>query len=308
MSNSEPTGYESRRGRVVLWLLALGVPLLLLVVWWPAPPKPRPALPNPNGYDYFVKAGEALTGMWTNLTHHTLTASELQAFLAANQSSLELVREGLRYQSHADMDYDATYIEGEMTNLGRFKHLARLFAGEGWLAELEGRPGAAVDAYLDGMRFGAACGRGGVLIERLVAVAVENHSLKELRTLISKLDRANARRVLDGLGRIESDHDGVAITLSAEQEWVRQTASPWEQLMTTVHPVMRKTLRETRESLAQRVDTLQATRRRAIVEAAARLFELEKGRRPTGYGDLIPAYLPAAPLDPTTGKPIAHPF
>jgi len=38
------------------------------------------------------------------------------------------------------------------------------------------------------------------------------------------------------------------------------------------------------------------------------LFELEKGRRPTGYADLVPAYLKTAPLDPTTGKEIAHPF
>ena len=78
--------------------------------------------------------------------------------------------------------------------------------------------------------------------------------------------------------------------------------------MHQIHPTMRKNFREVRDNFTSKVNALQVARRSALVEAAARLFELEKGRRPTGYADLVPAYLPAAPLDPTTGKPIAHPF
>ncbi|MFM8469647.1 MAG: hypothetical protein ACKODH_06725 [Limisphaerales bacterium] len=54
------------------------------------------------------------------------------------------------------------------------------------------------------------------------------------------------------------------------------------------------------------VATVSAMRCSSSVTAC--LSTLEKGRRATGYPDLVPAYLPAAPVDPTTGKPIAHSF
>lgn len=309
MPEAESPPPNPAKSRAVLWLAGLGVPLLLLLAWWPSgKPKTRPALPNPNGYDYLVKAGASLGGIWTNLTHHTLTAIELQASLAANQRSLELVREGLRHTSHTHTDYNVTYIERMMTNNANFKQMARLFAGEGFLAELEGKPNIALEAYADGMRFGQECGRGGIIIERLVSVAVESHSLKELRPLVAKLGVAELRRALEQLQQLDTTHDAAHVNLASEAEWVSKIATPWERLMLAVHPAVQRGAREARESLTQKVDALQATRRRAIVEAAARLFELEKGRRPTGYADLVPAYLKAIPLDPTTGKEIVHPF
>jgi hypothetical protein len=309
MSNVEPANPTPPKGRAVLWLLALGVPLLLLAAWWPsAKPKARPALPNPNGYDYFVKAGGAMAGVWTNLSHQTLTATELQAFLSANQTSLDLVREGLRHKSHTHVDYDATYIERMMTNLSNFRQSGRLLVGEGWLAELEAKPTKALDGYFDAMHLGQECSRGGVIIERLVGVGTEHHALAALRPLLPKLDVQDSRRVLERLERLDISHEAPAVTFAAEGDWVSKAAPPWERFMSTVHPTLRKAARDVRTSTAQKIDTLQAARRRAIIEAAARLFELEKGRRPTGYADLVPTYLPAAPLDPTTGKEIAHPF
>ncbi len=290
------------------WLLALGVPLLLLVAWWPAPPKPRPALPSPNGYDYFVKAGEALTAIWTNASHQTLTTSELQAFLSANQASLDLVREGLRHKSHTHVDYDATYIGRMMTVLSPFKQCGRLLVGEGWLAESEGNPASALDSYLDAQRLGQECSRGGIMMERLVGIAIETSALSSLRVLLSQLKVDDVRRAQKALETLDARHDLPSVTLASEEDWVAQAHPAWTRLMAAVHPALRKNTQEVRVSLIDKVNTLQVTRRRAIVEAAARLFELEKGRRPTGYADLVPAYLKTAPLDPTTGKEIAHPF
>ena len=290
------------------WLLALGVPLLLLVAWWPAPPKPRPALPNPNGYDYFVKAGEAVTAIWANASHQTLTTSELQAFLSANQASLDLVREGLRHKSHTHVDYDATYIDRTTTSLSAFRRCGWLLVGAGWKAELEAEPAVALDNYFDALRLGQECCRGGVIMERLGGMATEHVALVALKSLIPKLDMVEARQVLERAMRLDASHDPPSVNLDAEAEWVRLSFSAWGRFMSQAHPTLRKNLREVHEKFADRVNACQATRRRAIVEAAARLFELEKGRRPTGYADLVPAYLKAVPLDPTTGKEITHPF
>jgi len=295
---------------VVLWLLGLGVPLLLLVAWWPVPPKPSPALPNPNGYDYFVKAGEALVGPWTNQVLRAVPAQEWQTVLAANQSSLELVREGLRHRSLAlvSVTYDSATRLRFIDQLGHLKRLGVLLAGEGLLAELEGNSASAVDAYIQAMRFGQESSRGGVMMERLVGIAVESIALAELRRTMLSLASEDVRRGLVGLQNLDASHDLPEVNLATEDEWIRQTTDLGQRFTLWTQPTMRKEVRETRTKFAGRVDRHQADRRSAIVEAAARSFELEKGRRPTGYADLVPTYLPAAPLDPTTGKEIAHPF
>lgn len=292
------------------WLLALGVPLLLLVAWWPAPPKPRPALPNPNGYDYFVKAGEALAGMWTNSALSAVPVPDLQVFLSANQKSLELVREGLRHRSLSPVSvtYDSATSRKILDQLGSIKRLGVLLAGEGRLAELNGNPEGAVDGYVEAMRFGQECSRGGVMVERLTGRAIEHIALTELRRAILSLNAKDVRRGLADLQKLDASHDLPSVNLGAEAEWVQLTFSAWERFMSQVHPRLRKDLREVHEKFTDGVNAFQAARRRAIVEAAARLFELEKGRRPTGYADLVPAYLKAIPLDPATGKEIAHPF
>lgn len=297
------------KGNAVVWLLAVIVPVLLLLAWWPSgKPKARPALPNPNGYDYFVQAGGAMAGMWTNASPHALSATELQAYLLANHANLALVREGLRHQSHTHLDYDATYIDRVQTNMSTAKRMGVLLWGEGWLAELEGKPSAALESYIAGMRLGQECSRGGVMMERLVGISIENFSLTALRSLLPKLDAATARRAQEHLLRLDATHDAASVNLAAEDEWITGAFPLGQRVMTRVHPVLRKAMRDTRDPFEQTERTLQATRRRAIVETAARLFELEQGRRPTGYADLVPAYLPAAPHDPTTGKAIAHPF
>jgi hypothetical protein len=298
------------RSRVVPWLLALGVPLLLLVAWWPAPPKPRPALPNPNGYDYFVKAGESLVGTWSNQVLRAVPAQEWQLVLSANQASLELVREGLRHRSlsRASMTFDPTTVQRFIDQIGRLKRVGVLMAGEGRLAEMEAKTAEAVVSYLEAIRFGQESSRGGVMMERWGGLAIEHIAITELLPLLSKLDAADTRRALDGLRQLDASHDPPTVNLEAENDWVRQSYPIRERMVLHIHPAMRKSTRDARESLVKKANALQATRRRAIVEAAARLFELEKGRRPTGYADLVPAYLKTAPLDPTTGKEIDHPF
>lgn len=311
MSETESSPPNPAKGRIVLWLAALGVPLLLLLAWWPSgKAKARPALPNPNGYDYFVKAGESLAGMWTNSALSAVPAPDLQAFLSANQTSLEMVREGLRHRSLSPVSvtYDSAMSRKILDQLGSVKRLGVLLAGEGRLAELNENPEGAGDGYVEAMRFGQECSRGGVMMERHVGIAIEHIALTEVRRSMLSLNAADARRGLAGLQKLDASHDLALVNLEAEAEWVRQSFPPWERFMSKVHPTLRKNLREVHEKFAVKVNAFQTFRRRAIVEAAARLFELEKGRRPTGYPDLVPTYLKAIPLDPTTGKEIAHPF
>ena len=43
-------------------------------------------------------------------------------------------------------------------------------------------------------------------------------------------------------------------------------------------------------------------RRQLAITAAARAYELEKGKQPKSAADLVPEYLKAVPKDPATGN------
>lgn len=312
MSETEPPPSKSGKGRIVLWLATVGVPLLLLVAWWPSgEPKSRPALPNPNGYDVFLKASAQFSASWTNWTSTSLRSlpiTDLRDLVLTNMAALDLVREGLGQGCHTHVDYDAGFIGRMNASLGSIKRLGVTLTAEGLLAELESKPAVALRSYLDSLRFGQESSRGGLIIERLVGIANEQIGLDHLRPLILVLNAEECRACLTELLNLDGRHDPSAVNVASEDEWIRQTADLGQRFTLWTQPTMWKEMRETRAKFAGRLDRHQADRRRAIVEAAARLFELEKGRRPTGYADLVPAYLPAAPLDPTTGKEIAHPF
>lgn len=315
MSEAESPPPNPAKGRIVLWLAGLAVPLLLLLAWWPSgKSKIRPALPNPNGYDSFVKLAGQLQGIpaigpcWTNATWRVIPTADLRAFVTTNSGLLELVREGLRLPCHSPTDYDESYQMRYEHVLGGCKRLGHCLVGEGYLAEVDGRPADALLSYLDCQRLGQESSRGALIFDRSTGLVIEHLGLNYLRPLIPSLDAANARNCLNGLKVLDNTHDAPSVTFASEDEWISKAFPLDQRVALRIHPMMRKDNRDWRDKFSNKVGLLQAERRRAIVEAAARLFELEKGRRPAGYADLVPAYLKAIPLDPTTGKEIAHPF
>lgn len=309
MPEAESPPPNPAKGRLVLWLAGLGVPLLLLLAWWPSgKPRTRPTLPNPNGYDLFLKAAACFSASWTNASLRTMPVENLRALVATNAPLLDLVREGLTLGSHTHVDFDASFIGRMNASLGPLKRLGVTLNAEGLLAELEARPAAALRSHLDSLRFGQESSRGGLIIERLVGIANEQIGLTHLRPLIPLFDAADCKSCVEELVALDRRHDPPAVNLASEDAWIQGAFPLGQRLATRFHPTLVKGQREVRTSFIEKVNRLQTERRRAIIEAAARLFELEKGRRPTGYADLVPAYLKAVPLDPATGKEIAHPF
>ena len=80
--------------RKVKWLfgiiVAANLVLVLIVIlgaFGSPPPKP---LPNPNGYDDFVKAGKMLSGN-VQATGPTYSETQLTALVATNAEALKLV-------------------------------------------------------------------------------------------------------------------------------------------------------------------------------------------------------------------------
>jgi hypothetical protein len=142
---------------VVLGVLA-GLALLLL---FGGSPK-LPPLPNPNGYDDFVKAGDRIGD--SLVSPHEMEREILRDYVSTNAESLRLVRVGLSRTCAVPvmqaLTESPTNLPVWMPDLLRTKRVSQLLSGEGRLAEMDGRTNDAALIYVEGMRFGNEISRG----------------------------------------------------------------------------------------------------------------------------------------------------
>jgi hypothetical protein len=281
---------------MVLAVIMVNVAIIAYVLTGNNTPPPQP-LPNPNGYDDFVKAGQMVKG--NPSTNDTMSKEELTALIATNAEALKLVRLGLSRECEEPVEYSPNYTTGFLPELGSFKQLAYLLAAESRLARMDRRTNDAAGIYLDGIRFGQELGRGGVLISKLVGLACESMGTRPLQRLTNSLDAAKCREVARVLQTIDEREEPISETLEQERLWVKRTyglRGQFENLLSY------KTQAQTKARLIADVQANQTRRRVMTVAFAARAYELEKGKPPQSAADLVPDYLKAVPKDPVTGK------
>jgi len=269
---------------VLAAVLVLGA--LLLALRSPAQPDP---LPNPNGYDDLIKAGEALQ----DVDYSALQGVELRTVLSNNAAALKLARSGLGRDSRVPLEYKPE--SPQFQDLRFVKGLAQAFVAEGRLAEAESRPADAVQSYLTAMRVGQASTRGGVIIHALVGIAVEALGLVRLEKLAPTLDAKTARELAAALEQIDSQREPVQVTLQQEHDWARRTHGLKAEILRLL-PSLRKVeqvFRNRADAQAKRIQGL-------MIGVAAQAYQLERGQPPANIGELVPAYLKSIPRDPST--------
>ena len=295
------TANTNKSGRILKYvvLIVVVINLAIVAVVFLGANEPQPhAMPNPNGYDDFVKAGQVLA--WIPGDYNTMSKDELAALVATNQEALKLVRVGLGRESRVPDDYSPDYV-AQATSLNReasFKRLACLLAAEGKSAELAGRTNEAARIYLEGIRFGQKSSQGGVVISRLVGISCEAISMGRLEPLGNQLDGQACHEIAQALEAIDATEEPVEETLNQEKLWSRKVFGLRGQITALV---MYKSIRESKNKFVRRVQASTLRRRQLILTLAARAYELEKGKRAQSAADLVPGYLKAVPQDPVTG-------
>jgi hypothetical protein len=282
---------------VVIFVLAIA----LLFVFTAGPPASLP-LPNPNGYDDFLKAAALLTGDVGNPS--TLDHDGLRALVSTNAEPLRLMRQGLSRGCSVPTDSAMTSISGLLGDLANFKSLARLLSEEGKLAEMENRNADAAQSYVDTIRFGNEISRGGFLINRLVGIACEAIGDTALSKLVPKLKPEEARRVVAELEKIDS----------AQVTWdeVRRNENRFAryQLSKGFNPISWVMTRwggwRSRQRAKMRDRKIQAHLRLLTTELALRCYQSEQGRSPSGLAQLVPKYLQRVPSDPFSGQSLVY--
>jgi hypothetical protein len=261
---------------------------------------PLPALPNPNGYDDFLKASEVVAGNFRD--SRELDRDSLGALVATNSEALRLLRLGLTRQCMMPMDSALT--NAGIDHLGGMKRLVQLLAAEGRREEMEDRPAEAARSYVDAIRFGNEMSRGGFLITRLVGIACEAIGYAPLAKVVPKLSRADARIVLTELEKVDAGRVTWAEVLRSEQNYVRF------QLRGRMNPIMWVwgwwQSRGSQAKAEAKHKMVIAHERLLVAELGLRCYQSEQGRAPEGLEQLVPKYLQRVPSDPFSRRPLLY--
>lgn len=263
---------------------------------------PDEPLPNPNGYDDFLKAASLLNVNrpdWQSLQGEEQLVV-LRSLIATNQAALDQVRMGLIKECRV-VPWEVNATNGaDLSDLANNKALAQSFAAASRLALIEGRTNEAAALALDCIRFGNESMRGGVLIHGLVGIAIKNIGLSSLKSAIHGMDLESTRKVLSALDEVASQSESSNDILKRERQWARRgRLGPAGIFTQLVQPFLnRKALEKGRQKFIK----IESDLDRMKLRAAAHAYELDHGEPPATARDLVPQYLKAIPLDATTGK------
>ena len=292
------------RGRTIAWMLAVvaltiaGLCIALLMI----DSETSVSLPVPNGYDDFVAAGARLAVDPSGFKEKSLP--ELQALVASNGPALDLLRAGLQKESRVPLQYTLMDTTNWANELPQFKSLAQALCAEARSELLAGNPDRAAEICLETVQFGVECSRGGVLIHRLVGVAIENIGFQALDPVLQQLDAENCRRVVKRLDDIWSSREPLSEVTANERAWSRMTAGIRDHFAALVMTRSLRPFNALGAPAIARCEQQEASLDQQLLKMAARAYEMENGHPPESAPDLVPDYLQAVPTNPTTGKPL----
>lgn len=292
------------------WLITAGIvafPFILFfgfLIFLDTEPLPLvQPLPNPNGYNDFVKAGR-ITADLAEYEYDKLNQEQLREAVKKNAAALSLVRDGLSNECRVPIQFSQVYAENHLNDLASFKKLAQAFAAEGKLAEIENHPDAAAKSYLDAIHFGNESMDGGVLIDALVGIAIEAIATSHLTNLVDKLDAKSCRETAATLETFDGQRQTWNEIMRQEHNWSRRTFTGfgYDIARLETHRSMEAAFKQSEKKFLQHVkETRQLT-----IDFAARAYELDKGKAPANVSNLVPDYLKAIPQDPFTNTNMVY--
>jgi hypothetical protein len=309
------------RSRKMVWSAATaGVAMLLLLGYFYYGPETKPVpepLPNPNGYDDFIAAGKLLQRGMNDPTLPGETGFNLdyaRKYIVSNAPALDRLRAGLEKQSAVPVEFTKGWISLHLSHLASDKVLARTLSLAGYLQEHDGNYDTAMARSLEILNFGAATGRGGLVIDSLVAVAIENIAFNSLERQTPNLQPAECRTLINELENWKTNREPYAVTLAREKRWSivygRLEFNPLQRAVLRIREMIAsKSLDPTAAALAKAASKHATVLHRGEsfkVTVAARLFELEHKALPKTWSDVVPAYLPNVPINPETGRQLIY--
>jgi hypothetical protein len=293
---------KTRNWLIVLSILAFPFVLFLgCLIFMEEPLPPLAPLPNPNGYDDLVKAGQMIKGdVWD---YDTANLEKLRGIVLTNVGALSLARSAMSNQCTVTLQFSRAYMTNHLPELIGFRGLAQAFACEGKFAEKENRFDDATKSYLDTVHLGDEAGHGGTLGDEMIGIAHESLGLEQLQKIAGQLDAKTCRETAATLETLSSQRQTWNETMQQENAWSRRSFPGLQGKMIRLYYRL-VYYRTRKQNLERAIGTINSTQKKEdqlLIDLAARAYELDKGHPPASAADLVPEYLKAVPQDPATG-------
>ena len=286
---------------LLLWSVAVAlVAFAALVGFFTGGTVPSTPLPNPNGYDDFLKAGALVVGDAGNAW--AFEKDQLGKFVSDNAETFQVLRLGLTRK--CSVPTDSAITNSPVKDLVKLRRVSQLLEAEERLAELEDRARDASRTCLDIIRFGNEISRGGVMIDRMIGVACESLGGSRLVPVALKLDCEQLKPVVGELEQMDSGAVRWDEIRKNEKkfEWyrLRKMHNPIRWIIDTWQA--QSVIKRAKE----RHDLLVARLRLLIVDLALRCYQAEHGRGPGQLEQLVPTHLKRVPMDPFSGRSLIY--
>jgi hypothetical protein len=282
----------------MFFLLVIGVALVMSIGRKAAPT----ALPNPNGYDDLLHAGQAVTGNIDDAPD--LDQEKLHALVATNAEALRLLRVGLSRRCVVPTEALIANFANVSGDLIGLKSLAMVLSAEGRLAEIENRSADAAQSYVDAIRLGNEMSHGGLMMNRLVGIACEGIGSIHLVKLLPKLNCEQVRPLIAELEKIDDTTVQWREVIQNENRFARAQLGNYPNPIKLVSDLWQA--RDMRRASAERHDLAAAHLRLLIVELALRAYRCDEGKGPGSLTQLLPKYFQSLPIDPFSGNPLVY--
>jgi hypothetical protein len=281
----------------------LALAMVAAVVWALMPGRFDDRMPDPNGYDDLVAAARMISGeMPTTKTgdYSTVDTEALRAFVDPNIKAIERARLGLSRECRVRLPVE--YMAPSwMEDGGKLRNLARLLSCETVLDERAGNLSKAAADALDIIRLGHDAGKGGVMLDYLVGLAIESVGMSALSRLVPMLSAADVRRLIAELATIDGTHDPYERVVAQDQDYARSRGELRVRAIYVLAPSFaNRMLAPAVASFAQADRRAAAYRRLLLVKLALHAYRLDHPDAPIPptLGALSPTYLAALPGDP----------
>jgi hypothetical protein len=261
-----------------------------------------PPIPNPNGYDDFVQAGQLLPqppADWPDADLETL-----RILVAAQAEAVALAREGLTQECRVPLAYTMDDSANFLPGLSASKSLLMALCTEFRLARAEGRHRDAARACLDAFALGSEATRGGLLIHAMVRTGTDAVACQQLRGIQPALGVDEAKEAAVVLGTILAKRESLAALLERETVWAKEVGTVRGRIAEVIAARSLQPNKAALQRASQRALQVEQQTLRLLIDLASQAYELERGEPPGSIDALTPQYLKAIPIDPVTGDPL----
>jgi hypothetical protein len=292
-------------------LLPLG---LIYAVIAPAPRVPEVVLPEPNGYDDLMEASRMLHGIWIRdrsfISEWNIEACEgydIPSYASVSRSVgrcsevYAKVEEALQRKCRIPPRYDLPHSDPNRAWL--IRGVAMTVVAKGSLAEVELRRDEAIEAYLNVSRIGRALESGGLPNDLRVGWGIEKTGLSWFAGVVETLTPEQCRHLIAAIQSIDAGREPIEDTMKRGRLW-EMSGGGWMGRLMFVLSWM--TQDDERARMNEQADHVEALYQLLTAELAVRCYEAEHGCPPQTLAELVPGYLPEAPLDPRSGRSLVY--